>query len=160
MNLESIFNTLKNETGPIVALFIILILGVLASLFAIVKYFLTLQRTMNAISPALRPMPGGLIWLALLPFLGMVWYMIYVIMLSSALKKELAQRTLSGDAALGITVGTACLLALCITPIPVFNWLFIIPTIGLGIVHWQRMTACHRLLTGAPVSRQMQITRQ
>lgn len=116
-----------------------------AVLVPLIFYYLTLQQTMNAIDEPLRPFAGGLIWLALIPFLGTVWYMVYAILLSSALKKELARRNLAGDGALGVTIATVVLCALCL--IPYLNLLAILPFFVLWIIHWVKMAGCKKQLS-------------
>lgn len=58
-----------------------------AILVPAIFYYLTLHQTMNAIEGGNRPFPGELIWLAFVPFLGTIWYMVYAILRSNALKK-------------------------------------------------------------------------
>lgn len=115
-----------------------------AILVPAIFYYLTLHQTMNAIEGGNRPFPGGLIWLAFVPFLGTIWYMVYVILRSSALKKAFARRQLPGDAAMGITVATVVLIALCMGPY--LNLLSIIPAIVLWIIHCVKMANCKRVL--------------
>ena len=126
--------------------------GLFAMLFALVVilvplvfYYLTLQQTMNAIEESQRPFAGGLIWLALIPFLGTLWYMVYIILLSGALKKELARRNLVGDGAMGITIATVVLAALCL--IPYLNLLAWLPAVVLWIIHWVKMAGYKRQLS-------------
>jgi hypothetical protein len=109
-----------------------------AMLIANMLYYRTLQRTMCMLSPELRPFPPGLVWLALLPYLGIVWYMIYIIMLSLGIRKELAKRGQDGTGGLGISIATVILFALCL--FPGTRLLVIVPTLAMWIVHWQRMS--------------------
>ncbi|AXE29546.1 hypothetical protein DK842_06300 [Chromobacterium phragmitis] len=124
----------------------IMVLVVVGALMLAVSifYFITLHQTMNAIGETRRPFAGGLIWLALIPGLGLFWYMAYILLLSSALKKELAERRLTGDGAFGISLALVILQALCL--IPYVNLLAAIPALILWIVHWVKMAGYRRLL--------------
>lgn len=115
-----------------------------AILVPAIFYYLTLHQTMNAIEGGHRPFLGGLIWLAFVPFLGTIWYMVYAILLSSAPKKAFARRQLPGDAPMGVTVATVLLIALCMGPY--LNLLSIIPAIVLWIIQGVKMANCKRVL--------------
>jgi len=135
MNLNDFLQHLdKANTSVLLILLAIFSVVLIANLL----YYRTLQRTMSMLSPELRPFPPGLVWLALLPYLGIVWYMIYIIMLSLGVQKELTKRGESGTGGLGITIATVVLFALCL--IPGTRLLVIIPTLAMWIVHWQRMS--------------------
>ncbi|AOZ50706.1 MULTISPECIES: hypothetical protein [Chromobacteriaceae] len=127
----------------------IMVLVVVGALVLAVSifYFLTLHQTMNAVGETHRPLAGGLIWLALIPGLGLVWYMIYILLLSSALRKELAQRQLPGDGGFGISLALVILQVLCF--IPYVNLLAALPALALWIAHWVKMAGYRRLLQPA-----------
>lgn len=124
----------------------VLVVGALV-LAVSIFYFLTLHQTMNAVGETHRPLAGGLIWLALIPGLGLVWYMIYILLLSSALRKELAQRQLPGDGGFGISLALVVLQVLCF--IPYVNLLAALPALALWIAHWVKMAGYRRLLQPA-----------
>ncbi|WP_434632326.1 hypothetical protein [Chromobacterium sp. CV08] len=126
----------------IVALVVMVALALAVSIF----YYLTLQQAMNAVSPANRPLPGGLIWLALVPVAGLIWYMIYIVLLASALRTELAQRGETGDGGLAVSVALVALLVLCF--VPYVNLLAILPAVALWLTHWTKTANCRRLLEG------------
>ncbi|UTH76306.1 hypothetical protein [Chromobacterium sp. IIBBL 290-4] len=138
MNETAVFSTLAGM--GIMALVVIAALLLAVGIF----YFLTLHQAMNAVSENNRPFPGALIWLGLIPGLGLIWYMIYILLLSGALKKELAQRQLAGDGGFGISVALVILQALCL--IPYVNLLAAIPALVLWIVHWSKMSGYRRML--------------
>ena len=133
-------------TLPGMGVMVLVVVSALA-LAASIFYFLTLHQTMNAIGEERRPLAGGLIWLALIPGLGLIWYMIYTLLLSSALRKELAQRQLPGDGGFGISLALVILQVLCF--IPYINLLAAIPALALWIAHWVKMAGYRRLLQPA-----------
>lgn len=80
----------ENEALAALAGMGIMVLVVVGALVLAVSifYFLTLHQTMNSVDETRRPLAGGLIWLALAPGLGLIWYMVYILLLSSALKRS------------------------------------------------------------------------
>lgn len=130
----------KLDTTSLVLLFLLLT----AMLIANILYFRTLQRTMGTLSPELRPLAPAMIWLALLPILGLFWYMAYIVMLSVGLQKELAKRKLPGNGAITITLATVILSALCL--IPTIQQAVVPLTMVFWVVHWQRMALHYKLL--------------
>ncbi|POZ63944.1 hypothetical protein [Chromobacterium alticapitis] len=124
----------------------LVVMGALALAISIF-YFLTLQQAMGVVDETIRPFPGGLIWLALIPGLGWIWYMVYILQLSAALKRELAQRQLPGDGGFGISLALVILQVLCL--VPYINALAAIPALVLWIVHWSKMAGYRRQLQPA-----------
>ncbi|AXE29547.1 hypothetical protein DK842_06305 [Chromobacterium phragmitis] len=120
-----------------------LMIGILA-LIAQVFYFLTLHKTMDAVSEQNRPFTGALIWLGLIPLLGLVWWMVYILLLSTSIKKDLSARQIPGDGGFGITLALVILQGLCF--IPYLNLLVFIPMIVLWIIHWTKMAALRKQL--------------
>ncbi|KUM03861.1 hypothetical protein KIF53_11820 [Chromobacterium subtsugae] len=141
MNENEAFATLAG-----MGIMMLVVAGALA-LAVSIFYYLTLHQTMNAISEVNRPLAGGLVWLALIPFVGVIWYMVYIILLSNALKREAAQRGLPGDGAAGVSLALAILLALCF--VPYANLIAVIPAIALWVIHWARMAGYRKLLQAA-----------
>ena len=126
-------------------IFALLFLLLATLTIANVMYFLVLQRTMNAIRPDFRPFPAAMIWFALVPLLGLPWQMIYMVMLSVGLRKELRLRELADDGALCITLVTIGLTLLCL-----FSPFFMVPAVAMWIVHWIRISGYRRILAGPP----------
>ncbi|MBT2866598.1 hypothetical protein JQK19_05020 [Chromobacterium violaceum] len=131
---------------PGMGIMVLVVAGALV-LAVSIFYFLTLHQTMNSVDETRRPLAGGLIWLALVPGLGLIWYMVYILLLSSALKKELAQRQLPGNGAFGVSLALVILQVLCF--IPYVNLLAAIPALVLWIVHWVKMAGYRKLLQPA-----------
>lgn len=142
MTPEALMNNLSKTDST--TLFILLVV-LTSCVFANIRYYLTLQRAMSTINPALRPLPAASIWLALLPFVGVLWYMIYAVALSRGLGKELARRQIPGDGSIRVAVTTVILLGLCL--VPHVSLLVAIPAVVMWMIHWVRMSAYYKLLS-------------
>lgn len=141
MNPDELFTYLqKLDHNTQLMLLAISVCAILANLL----YYRTLQKTMGVISPGLRPCAPVLVWLALVPFFGVLWYMVYIVMLSFGLQKELARRRLAGNGAIGITLGTVLLFALFL--VPSLRVYVVLPALVFWLMHWQRMAVYHKLL--------------
>ena len=57
-----------------------------------VLYTLTLQNTLNVISPANRQMNPGMVWLIFIPIFNFIWQFVIVYKLSNSINKELITR--------------------------------------------------------------------
>jgi hypothetical protein len=145
MNPDNFLAALRQLSGP--TLWITLAL-LAAAIVANLLYYRTLQCAMQAISPALRPFNPVLVWLSLIPFFGLFWYMIYAVMLSLGLQKELAARGMRGNGAIGVTTITIVLFALFLAP--GLRYTVVFPALIAWAVHWQRM-AMYRKLLADPV---------
>ena len=122
----------------------LLLLFFSGALLANILYYRTLSRTMSTITPSLRPFPPGTIWLAFLPFIGTLWYMVYVVRLSLALQRELVKRQLPGDGAIRVAVSVVLLFLLCL--VPSLRLYAMVPTLAMWIMHWYRISRYHKLL--------------
>lgn len=126
---------------------LIFVLGlIVAFLIPYVFYLVTLQKTMNAIDPSIRPFHGALVWLAFVPVVGWIWLIIYTILLSTSLDRDLANRRI-GDTSMGVTIAFVVLMGLSM--IPYINLITIIPMIVLWIIHWVKMAGLRRQLEAA-----------
>ncbi|RXZ44012.1 hypothetical protein [Crenobacter cavernae] len=142
---QSTFDSLTAGLGLGAILFIAL-LALIPAFF----YYFTLQKTMNAVSERNRAFAGGLVWLSLVPVLGTVWFCVYAILLSSSLKKDLAERRLPGDGGLSLTIGFV--ISLVLLMIPFINLIALITAIVLWIIHWVKMAEYRRVIDGTPGS--------
>ncbi|MEW6468936.1 MAG: hypothetical protein AB1458_08435 [Bacteroidota bacterium] len=55
-------------------------------------YCLTLQRTLEAVSPENRKMPPGQVWLLYIPLFNIVWHFLVVIAIADSLRDEMKKR--------------------------------------------------------------------
>lgn len=123
-------------------------MGVLAvaALVACVFNLLALHRVMDAISEGNRPCQGWMIWLTFVPFLGSLWYLAYLVLLSNALQKEMALRGVesNGELPLAITIIVTWMLSL----IPFIGILSALVLFGAWVVYWVKMVEYHKKLVG------------
>lgn len=113
----------------------------------LVMYLLNLQRTFNAIQPQFRPsVPIPLLWLSLVPGLGLFVLAATVVLLSVALKKEDEARgsTVFGDG--GLTLGLAFVICGLLTIIPLLGILLGLGSLVCWIMHWIRIAAYRKTL--------------
>ena len=95
-------------------------------------YIITLQNTLEAISPANRKMPSSNVWLLLIPLFNIVWHFIVVNNIADSIRAEAdANGIRINEMRPGYNIG----LAMCIV-----NCLFFIP--GLNIITWMIGVVC------------------
>lgn len=104
---------------------------------AAVLYCNTLYQLMQTLDPANRPFPAGLVWLTLIPVLGLAWLIAVVILLSNSLKLQLQAHGGNDDGARTLSIAFGASIALCI--VPFINVLASLATFALWILHWLKM---------------------
>lgn len=133
-----------HAAGVLAGLGIFMLVLAIPLLIAVIFYFITLQKTMNKLSPANKPFEGALIWLALIPVIGGIWHLVYICMLSSAIQKDYQAAGQQNDGALPLAIGTAvCTIA---SFIPLIGVLAGIACLVLWIMYWLRMNAYNKAL--------------
>lgn len=145
MNPDNFLASLRQLHGPVLWTTLAIFA---AAIVTNLLYYRTLQRTMQAIDPSRRPLNPWLVWFSLVPFFGLLWYMVFAVMLSYGLQRELAARQLPGNGAIGITFATVCLFALFLAP--GLRYVAVFPALIAWGLHWQRM-AMYRKLLAEPV---------
>lgn len=141
MNPDTFFASLHQLDGPTLWLTVAVFIAAFA---ANLLYYRTLQRAMQVIAPERRPFHPALVWLSLVPFFGLIWYMVFAVTLSLGLQKELAARGLPGNGALGVTCITMGFFALFLAP--GLRYVAVFPALVAWVVHWQRMAMYRKLL--------------
>ena len=116
----------------------------LLMLIPVVFYFITLQGTMNKLSPANKPFEGALIWLSFIPLLGGIWYLVYVCMLSKAIEKDYSAVGQQNDGAMPLAIGLVVSTIACM--IPFINLIAWIAVLVVWIMYWIRMAAYRKAL--------------
>lgn len=113
-------------------LIIFMILGLLI-IFPKIFYLITLQSTLNSISPQNRAMQPGHVWLYLIPLFGLVWHFIIVNKLADSIKAEADYRNIQLDVKRpGYNIGLTMCILNCFFFIPILN---IFTALG-GLVFW------------------------
>lgn len=119
------------------ALGIILIIGLLIGLTVVIFFLLTLQRALEAVSPDLRKMQPGMVWLNLIPIFGLAWMFVTVIGISDSIRDEYRRRGLPLDSdrpTFGIGIAYA-VLSVC-GWVPGLNYITPIGGLVCFIIYW------------------------
>lgn len=114
--------------------FLLILLGfVLVMMIPHVFFLLTLQKALNRCSERNRTQEPGMVWIALIPLVGLVWNFFNVIRVAESLENEFRSRRWHGrgeDYGHGLGIAYCCLVLGCC--IPYCNSLF-----GMGaLVCW------------------------
>lgn len=116
-----------------------------------ILYLLTLNNTLNAISPENRKMIPGQVWLMLIPLFGIVWQFIVVNRIADSLKAEFIKRNIilqenRPGASIGITY---CVLNCC-SIIPFLGILAGLGGLVCWIIYWVKVSNYKNLLLANP----------
>jgi len=105
-----------------------------------VFYCLTLQRTLEAISPENRKMPPANVWLLFIPIFHWVWHFIIVNNLADSLKAEFEKRGVKPDEARpSYGIGLAASICWCTSWIPVLGSLTGLAALICWIIYWVKI---------------------
>jgi hypothetical protein len=131
----------------------------IATLVVAVFYLLTLQKALSRVAPHNRLMEPGLVWLSLIPLVGLVWSFFIATRVPDSLRKEFRERgndDLSdygkriglANAILGVVLSAANVLS---SIAPSVWWGFILIPVGLVslvlfIIFWVRIAGYSREL--------------
>lgn len=118
-------------------------------------YLRNLQQCIDALQPQFRPsIPSGLVWLALVPGIGLMVMLVAVIMLATGLKNEgrWRQTAIFDDG--GMAVGLAAVILGLLAILPLIGPLLMLVSLACWIVHWSKVSGFRRLLAelGAPAA--------
>lgn len=91
-NIERIFRGM--DSGSMMAFVSVMIVVGLAALAITILFLLTLHRTLERVSPDLRKMSPGLVWLFFIPYFNMVWTFIVVNKFSESVGAEFQRRNI------------------------------------------------------------------
>ncbi|MFC4158143.1 hypothetical protein [Chitinimonas lacunae] len=118
----------------------------LGLLVAMIFHALTLHRTMDAVSEINRPCPGALVWLTFFPLLGALWYLAYIILLSTAIQKDMALRGVQDNGQLPLAIALVVCWVLSLVPfINAVSWMALLV---IWIIYWVKMAEYRRRLAG------------
>ena len=94
---------------------IIVLVAIAIGLIPVIFYLLTLQRTLQEVSPENQKMPPGQVWMIFIPFFGIVWQFIMVNRIADSLKAEFQKRNVQvAEDRPGAGIGIAyCTLGCC-----------------------------------------------
>lgn len=124
------------------------LLALVAILYVPLAFYLrALQRCIDALQPQFRPnVPSSLVWLALVPGIGLMVILVAIVLLATGLKNEGRWRQTAifddGGLAIGLTAVVLGLLAM----LPLIGPLLLLVSLACWIVHWSKVSGFRRLL--------------
>ena len=120
----------------ITAFIIIFIIWLIPRIF----YCLTLQNTLNEVSPENRRMSPGQVWLILIPIFGLIWQFLMVGWIADSLAAEFRSRNIQVDEQRpGYNVGlTYCILFAC-SYVPYLGGLAGLAGLVCWIIYWVKI---------------------
>jgi hypothetical protein len=131
--------------GPeiIIIFLVVLCIALIPQIF----YLLTLQRTMELVSPDLRRMSPGQVWMVFIPIFGIIWNFLMVGYIADSLAAELQRRNLPyNEERPGHQTGMAmCVCSVC-GIIPVIGGLAGLAALVLWIVYWVKIAGYKKQL--------------
>lgn len=115
-----------------------MVVGGLIGLAIAVIYLLTLQKCLNRVSPANRAMAPGLVWLNLIPFVGIVWNFFVVLNIAKSLVAEGQSRGVDfGDG--GKTIGLIMAILVVCSIVPILGMLAGVGAMVCWILYWVKI---------------------
>ena len=116
-------------------IFIFIIFGIL--LIPKIFYILTLQSTLDSISPVNRKMPSVNVWLLLIPLFSVVWHFFVVGYLADSIKAEIISRRMQlQEEKPAFNIGLPMCILDCISFIPIINIFSGLGSLLLWILYW------------------------
>lgn len=111
------------------------LLGLLIALVVCILYLRTLMKTLQAVSPGVRKMEPGLVFLLLIPLFNLIWNFFVVYRIRDSLQQEFANRQMSGSG-FGFGVGMAMSVLSVLSFIPVAGLLIGLAAFICWIIYW------------------------
>ncbi len=146
MNPKIVFGFVGLGASEILIIFFVLLLCFVPAIL----YLLMLQRTLTLVSPDLRRMPPGQVWLMLIPVFGIIWHFIMVRNIADSLAAELHKRNLPYEEERpGYKVGLAMCILGVVSLIPIIGSIASIAALVLFIIYWVKIAGYKRQLEQA-----------
>jgi uncharacterized membrane protein YphA (DoxX/SURF4 family) len=122
---------------------ILLALFIIPSIF----YLITLQKTLEAVTPANRKMPPGQVWLLLIPLFNYIWQFFTVSNIADSIKLECERLNIPvSEERPTYNIGlTKNILSLCVF-IPFFGGLASLAFIVCWIIYWVKVNEYKKLI--------------
>jgi hypothetical protein len=121
------------ENTLVLALFILLLLGVLA-IYSV--FLITCQNTMKLVHPRRRLMRPGQVWLALIPIFNLFWEFVLVYRITHSLKNEFRSRGVIINHTRLLSVGLAGCVFACLSNIDLIDSICSILYVALWVYFW------------------------
>lgn len=131
--------------------FFIVLAFIILTIFPLVFYLLTLQRTLKEISPENRKMPPEQVWLSLIPLFGIIWQYVIVARLSDSLALELTKRNVYAEERRpAYNIGIAYCILISAVIIPYINILALLGGLVCWVLYWLKVNDYRMLLLDNP----------
>lgn len=135
------------DEGLIVLLVIIWLVLVIGGLVTQILYLLTLQNTLNEVSPENRKMPPGQVWLMFIPLFNIGWQFVIVTNIADSLKAEFQKRNIAVEEERpGYSIGLTTCILICCCIIPFLGLLAALGAIVCWIIYWVKISGYKRML--------------
>ena len=129
--------------SEIIVVFVVLLLLILPRIL----YLVTLQKTLEKISPENRAIPPSNVWLELIPLFNLVWQFLNVINISDSLKKEFESKGIKTDEPRpAYSIGIAFCVLSCCSIIPFLGFLAAIAGLICWIIFWVKVSNYKNML--------------
>jgi hypothetical protein len=115
-------------------------------LLIMVFYLLTLQKALTRCAPENRAMAPGMVWLQIIPLLGMVWQFFNVINIAKSLGAEFQKRGMAEDPEPGKKLGLVMCILVCCTVIPILGLLASIGALICWVMYWIKIAGYSKKL--------------
>lgn len=155
------------DGGGMMVFLSVMIVVVLIVLAIVILFLLTLQRTLERVSPDLRKMSPGLVWLFFIPYFNMIWSFIVVNKFSESVGAEFQRRNIQTfEEKPGFSIGMAWaslnLLAflLAFADIPFIAFMINISGFICWILFWVKASKLKRELEGSGTWQQQEQAQQ
>ena len=137
--MTSIINSvLLGLMGPREIIIVLVFSGL--SLLLLIFYLLTLQNTLELISPANRKMPPGQVWISLIPIVGLIWQFVMVIWIADSLAAELTFRNMElREERPGVGIGLAYCVLFGLAFIPFVGVVTVLAGLVCWIIYWVKI---------------------
>ena len=124
---------------------ILIVLGIM--IIPQIFYLITLQKTINEISPENRKMEPNQVWLYLVPIFGLIWQFIMVDNIGISLQAEFQKRNITvKEEKPGYRVGMIYCILFCCTIIPVVGIFAGLVGFIFWIIYWVKINNFKKIL--------------
>lgn len=129
-----------DEAAMVSVIIIAVIIGIAIGLIPLIFYLLTLQKTLNEVSPQNQKLPPGQVWLILIPLFGLVWSFIVVNRIADSLKAEFAMRGIQVEEDRpGYSIGLTYCILYCCSVVPFLGGLAALGGLVCWIIYWVKI---------------------
>jgi uncharacterized membrane protein len=126
--------------GMLALILMIAIVANIIALVVLIYYLLACKRCLERISPRLRTIEPGHVWLCFIPFFGGIWFIIMMFKITESLRREYRARRMRGDGDFGQFAAILYIIGI------------VVPFVGLVgfIMHWMKVAQYTRELQYGP----------